>query len=931
MKKNNATLQKALLTVLLITGFGKLIAQQTTTDFLYKQSHEVQNVLGKTTDTKQSALQKLRITDPGQSSSEVKTMLTNWNLMDSETTTVPAEDLQTNSAAAYGDTNFLVVWQDNRAGDFYNFDNDIYATRISADGVVLDTQGIRISANPGINEKDPSVAFDGTNFLVVWSDDRHIQEDYDVYGTLVSPNGEILNTNNIQICTEQNPQVFNDISFNGTHYLATWSDYRNGGWDIYGARIDTNGTVIDVNSIPIITAPDTQAYPTVASNETDWLVSWGALGETIIRGVRVAADGSILDPGGFIISSDNGDRIWPDVVYDGTNYMLVWMDRRSGTSVYHWSVYGARVNGNGVVLDPSGIPIAADDTVYEGIPELCFNGTNHLVVWKDDGFSEMTGAIVSTDGIIQSPGQFPISGGYGYELYHAVTTDGSNWLVSWDDGQGTQSVPPGFGSDIFGARVDASGNVLDAHPNDIPISTSSNWQYYSSAAFNGSEYMLLWQEKVAVDQYDIKGTRVDATGNPINSPCLTICDYEDDQTIPAIAFGNTTYLATWKDYRDGPFGSIYAARMSQDGTVLDPNGFEITNSTYGNKILTIAFDGTNFFVVWLDYNSGYHLKGARITEDGTILDPGGIDLGPLSIDYGWNLYLDISVTFDGQNYLIVFPEFVSGSWDIYGIKVATDGNVVGSSFPISAAVENQYYPHVTSSDNGSFVSWVDLRNSQNDIFGARIDTSGNVIDPDGIQICTNGGEQTIPNVAFDGHSYVTTWVDWRDDNPDIYGNVIELDGSVSDTEGFILQSDLYFQEYPTIQGGSNGKSLVSFSGYESETFFSSRVWGGIYTNPVVGVNEIQTQSNTLTNYPNPFSVNTKIKFELSKYSSVYIEICDITGRSISTLHDGKLPAGFHTFEWNSCDVQGNSLDSGVYLCHVKTDEMDQSLKILLIR
>ena len=94
----------------------------------------------------------------------------------------PGGHAQRNPAVAFDGTNFLAVWADLRNPTPQDpFSYDIYAARITPDGSVLDVTGIPIAHNYP-DEPAPDVAFDGTNFLVVWNGGS-------IYGARVSPDG----------------------------------------------------------------------------------------------------------------------------------------------------------------------------------------------------------------------------------------------------------------------------------------------------------------------------------------------------------------------------------------------------------------------------------------------------------------------------------------------------------------------------------------------------------------------------------------------------------------------------------------------------------------------------------------------------------------------------------------------------------------------
>src|SRR5262245_14846921 len=125
-------------------------------------------------------------------------------------------------------------------------------------------RSLREGSNPLVGERhDPAVAFDGTNYLVVWSDSR--SGGYDIYGARVSPSGTILDPNGIRITTAA--AVFHAmprLSFDGTNYLVVWEESQSGDFNIVGARVTPAGSVLDPEGIPISTAPDEQSLPALA-------------------------------------------------------------------------------------------------------------------------------------------------------------------------------------------------------------------------------------------------------------------------------------------------------------------------------------------------------------------------------------------------------------------------------------------------------------------------------------------------------------------------------------------------------------------------------------------------------------------------------------------------------------------------------------------
>src|SRR5262245_14327975 len=103
---------------------------------------------------------------------------------------VAAGHLEGSSASARGAGASLVVWQDLRV-DSSTATYHIFGARVDASGKSLDTSGIAIALDVGA-QSNPAVAFDGTNWLVVWQDTRANATGSDIYAARVNAAGVVL-------------------------------------------------------------------------------------------------------------------------------------------------------------------------------------------------------------------------------------------------------------------------------------------------------------------------------------------------------------------------------------------------------------------------------------------------------------------------------------------------------------------------------------------------------------------------------------------------------------------------------------------------------------------------------------------------------------------------------------------------------------------
>ena len=77
-------------------------------------------------------------------------------------------------------------------------------------------------------------------------------------------------------------------------------------------------------------------------------------------------------------------------------------------------------------------------------------------------------------------------------------------------------------------------------------------------------------------------------------------------------------------------------------------------------------------------------------------------------------------------------------------------------------------------------------------------------------------------------------------------------------------------------------------------------------------NEVES-IKLLPSFPNPFSTQTTISFELKNSDAAVLTIYDAVGRSVETVDLSSYGIGTHQYVWN---VKGN-LKSGLYIAEIR--------------
>jgi len=511
-----------------------------------------------------------------------------------------------------------------------------------------------------------------------------------------------------------------------------------------------------------------QDHSRVSTNGSNYLVVWNdyrdpATGMDIL-GTRVSLTGALLDPRGFVVCNAPGDQKLPDVADDNnTQYFVVWQDGRN-LATTGWDLYGAIVPSSGPAAPGSGIPVVTSPGDQTD-PAIAFDGTTatnpaFFAAWPDTraGVADLFGAHLEKDGGVREPGGFSVSNALNAQANPSVAHDGSEFVVAWQDFRAVT----GVGS-IYARRVSSAGTTLFP---EVQVSQATSGAEDPSVA-GGSGYALVaW-----TGGGDVFGQILNGGGAQGGN--FAICDAGQFQYFPAAAFDGSRFLVVWEDGRIPGQPAIYGTTVSTGGAVGNLSGTSFAASGWWPHLATSS---VNPLLVYTDFPplSGGDIYASVLT---------GFQFGSprLPLSRSANTQGNPVVGFDGTNYLVVWEDYrnAASSIDLWGVRLSAQGQVLDpGGIPIARAANEQQRPSVAGGNGAFAVAWEDYRNREpiyrtcspqpcalcyyaGDIYGTIVNGDGGVLAPDGVVLTAANASQLSPAVSFDGRDFFFAWGDDR--------------------------------------------------------------------------------------------------------------------------------------------------------------------------
>lgn len=246
---------------------------------------------------------------------------------------------QRHADVAAGTDGFLVVWEAGVGGA-----SKVRAARVGLDGVSLDPGGFTLSSAPG-GQFDPAVIWGHGVYLVVWSDMR--SGDHALYGARVSSQGQVLDPAGILLSTEPTAARMADVASTQSGFLVAWAQAEptEHGFVVRARRLGADGqpapTVLHLTDAPPWSAGE------------DW--GRGEISDLIAQQVRLAIQGAHA----LVMWGGTPGRVQGYLIMSATIDLSTWT----------------------VVRAPQAAVVGAASRIY--MPAVCdFNG-GYLFSWTD--------------------------------------------------------------------------------------------------------------------------------------------------------------------------------------------------------------------------------------------------------------------------------------------------------------------------------------------------------------------------------------------------------------------------------------------------------------------------------------------------------------------------------------------------------------------
>ena len=360
---------------------------------------------------------------------------------------------------------FAAVWEVSLFGG-----STLYASHISADGHTT----LTLSVGPGAS---PKIASDGSELLVVSSE----------FESRAAPmvyhlSADVSHVTRATALPRDNRFWFPKVFWTGDHYVLVADDRAAGQFVV--ARIAADDSLLDPTSVASIGAGYTQA----ASN-----------GREILLTFRTLVGGGAAAPKAVLISS-SGAEVWPPkpLALGAANQSGPFFAYGAGITLAMWyeasGLYALRIAPNGEPLDGPGILVTSALTNAKAV----FDGSNFVIGYITDS----SGSPPFERGTLKVR-TLSAGGSLGDEWTIAEQLRSAHYTLAARPEATLVAWTPVDDSRLWAMQISSATRsiIAPAAPISPALTGSNRFAGTPAAAWNGSDYLLAWDERVCSFQF----------------------------------------------------------------------------------------------------------------------------------------------------------------------------------------------------------------------------------------------------------------------------------------------------------------------------------------------------------------------------------------------------------------------------------------------
>jgi len=475
-----------------------------------------------------------------------------------------------------------------------------------------------------------------------------------------------------------------------------------------------------------------------------------------------------------------------------------------------------------------------------------------------------------------------------------------------------------------GSAYDYFGNAITIEGDYIVIGA---WKEGASSSMKGSAYIFYnngssWSEQLKLTASDAAVEDFFGYSVSIAGDYALIGAYGDDDN------GNNSGSA-YIFHRSGTSWAEQVKIEADDGAAEDRFGCSIFIS--GDYAIVGAWgddgSGIDRGSAYIFYRSGTNWsQQAKLTaSDGMDEDMFGYSVS-ISGDYALvgAYYDDDNGSESGSAYIfhrsgtswteqikLTAPDGAAYDWFGYTVSIEGDYAVVGARWDDDNGSNSGsvYIFHRSGTLWTQQAKLIADDGSVDDEFGRSVSVDGDYVV---VGACHDDGNGIDRGSAYIFHRSGTNWSQ--------QARIIASNGADFD----------YFGCPVSISGNY---ALISASYHDYNGIDSGSAY--IYFNDSVSIEDLSMDvpdnAILLENYPNPFNPTTTISYQLPENCNVELIVFNLKGKKVKILVNEKLDYGNHTIIWNGKDDNNKAVSSGIYFYKLKTDNNEETKKMILMK